>query len=88
MIRSFTGRDTEQLFRTERNRRFNAIARVALRKLIQMNRAGRVSDLAVPPGENSGFGISAFRNLSVYPAPFLPRNPLQLRPSGAPSGDP
>jgi hypothetical protein len=31
MIRNFTSRDTGQLFRTERNRRFHAIARVALR---------------------------------------------------------
>jgi proteic killer suppression protein len=50
MIRSFTDRDTEQLFRTERNRRFNSIARVGLRKLIQMNQAGQLSDLSVPPG--------------------------------------
>lgn len=50
MIQSFADSDTEQLFREERNRRFAAIARVALRKLIQMNQAGRLSDLAVPPG--------------------------------------
>ena len=50
MILSFADADTEQLFREEKNRRFAAIARVALRKLIQMNRAGRLSDLAVPPG--------------------------------------
>lgn len=50
MIQSFADKDTEVLFRTEKNRRFNAIARVALRKLIQMNRAGVLGDLAVPPG--------------------------------------
>ena len=50
MIQSFSDKDTEQLFREEKNRRFNAIARVALRKLIQMNRAGVLHDLAVPPG--------------------------------------
>ena len=50
MIQSFSDRDTEQLFRTERNRRFSAISRVALRKLIQMNQAGKLADLAVPPG--------------------------------------
>ena len=33
MIQSFADADTEQLFREEKNRRFNAIARVALRKL-------------------------------------------------------
>ena len=50
MIQSFADKDTEQLFREEKNRRFNTIARVALRKLIQMNRAVRLADLAVPPG--------------------------------------
>lgn len=52
MIQSFSDHDTEQLFREERNRRFNAIARIALRKLIQLNRAGRVRDMAVPPGNH------------------------------------
>ena len=50
MIRSFADRDTMQLFQEERNRRFAAIARVALRKLIQLNAADRLGDLAVPPG--------------------------------------
>jgi plasmid maintenance system killer protein len=34
MIRNFNDRDTEQLFLSERNRHFNAIARAALWKLI------------------------------------------------------
>jgi plasmid maintenance system killer protein len=34
MIQSFADADTEQLFLEERNRRFHAVARVALRKLI------------------------------------------------------
>ena len=50
MIRNFTDRDTQELFQTERCRRFNSIARVALRKLIQMNQAEKLSDLSVPPG--------------------------------------
>jgi len=50
MIQSFSDRDTEQLFHTEKSRRFNVVARVALRKLIQLNRAGRLADLSVPPG--------------------------------------
>ena len=50
MIRSFSDRDTEELFQTESNRRFAAIARVALRKLIQMNHANPLDDLKVPPG--------------------------------------
>ena len=50
MIQSFADKDTEELFNSEKNRRFNAIARVALRKLIQMNQAHALFDLAVPPG--------------------------------------
>ncbi len=50
MIQSFADRDTAQLFQEERNRRFAAIARVALRKLIQLNSAVLLADLAVPPG--------------------------------------
>ncbi len=52
MIQSFADRDTEQLFREERNRRFAAVARIALRKLIQLNQAGRLSDMSVPPGNH------------------------------------
>lgn len=50
MIQSFANADTEQLFHEEKNRRFSAIARVALRKLYQLNRAGRLTDMSVPPG--------------------------------------
>ena len=50
MIQSFANRDTEELFYSEHNRRFAAISRVALRKLIQINQARTLSDLAVPPG--------------------------------------
>jgi proteic killer suppression protein len=50
VIQSFADADTQQLFREEKNRRYDSIARIALRKLIQLNRAGRLSDLAVPPG--------------------------------------
>ncbi len=50
MIQSFADKDTQELFQRETNRRFAAISRVALRKLIQMNRARVLQDLAVPPG--------------------------------------
>lgn len=50
MIQSFADKDTEQLFLTESNRRYSAISRIALRKLIQMNQAVALQDLAVPPG--------------------------------------
>lgn len=50
MIQSFADKDTQELFQRETNRRFTAIARVALRKLIQMNRTRVIQDLAIPPG--------------------------------------
>lgn len=50
MIQSFGDKDTHELFEHESNRRFNSIARIALRKLIQMNRAQVLHDLAIPPG--------------------------------------
>ncbi len=50
VIQSFADADTAQLFEEELSGRWSAISRVALRKLIQMNRAGRLGDLAVPPG--------------------------------------
>jgi proteic killer suppression protein len=49
-IRSFQCRDTEALFRTGRNRRFNAIARIASRKLDMLDAAAALDDLRVPPG--------------------------------------
>ena len=50
MIQSFDDKDTEGLFVNETSKRFSAIARVALRKLFQMNHAALLADLAVPPG--------------------------------------
>ena len=50
MIQSFANRDTAELFHKGGSRRFAALSRVALRKLIQMNQARVLSDLAVPPG--------------------------------------
>ena len=52
MIQSFADTDTEELFRDQKNRRFSAIARIALRKLFQLNRAGQLTDLVVPPGNH------------------------------------
>ncbi len=50
MIRSFRGRDTEELFRRERSRRFGGIADVARRKLRMLDGAERLEDLAAAPG--------------------------------------
>ena len=49
-IRSFKCRDTEKLFGRERVRRFVSVEAVAMRKLAMLNRAGRLQDLRVPPG--------------------------------------
>jgi proteic killer suppression protein len=67
MIQSFADEETRQLFETESSRRFGAISRVALRKLIQMNRTLRIEDLAVPPGnrlealKGGGVGFHSIR---------------------------
>lgn len=50
MIRSFKCRETEALARGKRSRRFASIAVVARRKLRQLEIAGQLDDLRVPPG--------------------------------------
>ncbi|MGH8241939.1 MAG: type II toxin-antitoxin system RelE/ParE family toxin [Steroidobacteraceae bacterium] len=50
MVRSFRSADTERLARGDRVRRFESIARVARRKLRQLEIAARLHDLRVPPG--------------------------------------
>ena len=50
MIRSFADRDSQRLFERHRVRRFSAIERVALRKLVQIDAAVVLDDLKVPPG--------------------------------------
>ena len=50
MIRSFKCSDTEALAAGVRVRRFLNIAKVARRKLRQLDIAGRLDDLRVPPG--------------------------------------
>lgn len=49
-ILSFKSSDTEALFEGNRVRRFRAIESVAMRKLAMLNRADRLDDLRVPPG--------------------------------------
>ena len=66
MIQSFADRDTEELFESERNHRFAALSRVALRKLIQMNQAGALRDLAVLCGSRAE--IPTYHPRSDFPS--------------------
>jgi proteic killer suppression protein len=50
MISTFKCSDTEMLFNGRRVSRFANIATAALRKLAMLNRAERLEDLRVPPG--------------------------------------
>jgi proteic killer suppression protein len=50
LIRSFHDRDTEAIFlRQGRVRRFQSVSSVALRKLVQIDSAEELRDLAAPP---------------------------------------
>lgn len=50
MIRSFGDTDTQLLFETGVSRRFSSIAKVAVRKLSQLNDAHELRDLRSLPG--------------------------------------
>ena len=50
MIKSFACSETEELCKGERVRKFLHIASVAQRKLRQLQIAGQLNDLRVPPG--------------------------------------
>ncbi len=52
MIKSFKCEYTEALSKAQRVRRFANIAKVARRKLRQLEIAGRLDDLRVPPGNH------------------------------------
>jgi len=49
MIRSFRCKETERIFRREGSKRFQAIANVALRKLLLLEGSDRIEDLRIPP---------------------------------------
>jgi len=50
VIKSFRSKETERLFAYRRSRRFRAIERAALRKLLQLHAATELRVLASPPG--------------------------------------
>ena len=50
MIRTFRDADTEALFLGGRVRRWTSMENVAMRKLAMLNRAARINDLRIPPG--------------------------------------
>lgn len=50
MIKSFRSIDTERLFHRERVRKFQAIERIALRKLKMLDASWQLRDLAAVPG--------------------------------------
>ena len=50
MIKSFAEKETRALFETGTNRRWNSIARVAVRKLVQIDSVTTLDELNIPPG--------------------------------------
>ncbi|MCB1122872.1 MAG: type II toxin-antitoxin system RelE/ParE family toxin [Verrucomicrobiae bacterium] len=50
MILSFRDKETESIWTSEKSRKYQAILRPALRKLIQLNAAEVLEDLRFPPG--------------------------------------
>ena len=50
MIQSFKDEDTAQLFQARKNRRWQNIKAVALRRLDMVNAASILKDLRIPPG--------------------------------------
>jgi proteic killer suppression protein len=50
MIKSFRCKDTQRLFETGKSRRWSAVLSIAERKLVQLDSAEELRDLASPPG--------------------------------------
>jgi len=50
VIKSFADKRTLEFFETGRSRWWNAIARVAVRKLVQLDSVAALDELNVPPG--------------------------------------
>ena len=52
MIKSFRSKEAQQLHARQRVKRFRGVERVAQRKLLQLDIAAELRDLASPPGNN------------------------------------
>ena len=68
VIRSFADKKTEALFRDERVKEFQGIARAAKRKLEMLDAASRLDDLKVPPGnrlEALSGDLSGFHSIRI-----------------------
>jgi proteic killer suppression protein len=50
VIKSFAEKRTRALFETGKSRRWNSIARVAVRKLVQLDSVTNLNELNAPPG--------------------------------------
>ena len=50
MLKSFCCKETQKLFETGRSKKFGSIAKVATRKLAQLDAAETLAFLASPPG--------------------------------------
>jgi toxin HigB-1 len=50
VIQSFGSKETEELFQYRHSRRFRAIERIALRKLLQLHAATELQTFSSPPG--------------------------------------
>jgi proteic killer suppression protein len=50
LIRSFRDKETEAIFRRQIVRRFQRVAAITIRKLVQIDSAEELRDLASPPG--------------------------------------
>ena len=68
VIRSFADKKTEALFRDERVKELQSIARAAKRKLEMLDAASRLDDLKVPPGnrlEALSGDLSGFHSIRI-----------------------
>lgn len=52
MILNFRCKETEMLYLHRKSKKFNSIARVAMRKLLMINAAVNLHDLQIPPSNN------------------------------------